>query len=403
MPENKLLSIFLDALKACAPERLVAAALSGSPPERIFVFGAGKAALGMAVGVIRARDQIAGGAVIVSSTMMEAARKGLAPHADHLRECERAGIRVIEGSHPYPDEKSVAATESLLKEAEKCASADRVIFVLSGGASALLCKPIAGVTAKEEADLLAWMYENGETIQDINVKRAELSDVKGGKLARYFKCPVKVLVLSDVNGNDLATIGSGPFHAPAQAGANVAHQIVGDGSAFARAAHSAALRLGFENVELVETPVASDVVKVAHEYAGIIRKRLTEKHQWLLVRYGEPTVYMTSKAASSPNVRGGRSQHLALLLARELAGVPRWSFLAAGSDGVDGGSEAAGAMVDGATWNAAEEAGLNPAKAIHEFDSHRIFNSLNCQVRTGPTGNNLQDLHLLVMHLVVKS
>lgn len=407
MPENKLISIFLDALKACAPERLVAAALGGESPERVFVFGAGKAALGMAVGVVRARSEIAAGAIIVSSTILETARKGFAPHADHLRECERAGIRVLEGSHPYPGEKSVAATESLLKEAAKCGPTDQAIFVLSGGASALLCEPITGVTVKEKADLLEWMYENGETIQDINRKRTELSDVKGGKLARYFKCPVKALVLSDVNGNDLATIGSGPLYTQPKAARedheNIEHHIIGDGLRLARAAAEFARQRGFENVDLVETPIASDVVKLAHEYAAIVRKRRKENQTGLLVRFGEPIVHMTNKAASVRNVRGGRNQHLALLLAQALAGVEGWSFLAAGSDGIDGSSDAAGAVVGGATWKTAENAGLNPTKAIHEFDSHRIFNLLNCQVRTGLTGNNLQDLHLLATHSAVKS
>lgn len=402
MPENALVSIFLDALKACAPERLVAQALGGESPERVFVFGAGKAALGMAAGAIRALGGTAGGAIIVPSPLLAAAREGLAPHADHLRECERAGIRVLEGSHPHPDEKSVAATEALLKKIEKCAPDDRAIFVLSGGASALLCKPIAGVTVKEKADLLEWMYENGEMIQDINRKRAELSEVKGGKLAPYFKCAVKALVLSDVNDNDLATIGSGPLYTQPKAARedheNIEHHIIGDGLRLARAVVAFARQRGFENVDVVETPIASDVVKLAHEYAATVRKRLGKSRPGLLVHFGEPTVHMSGKAAASQTARGGRNQHLALLLARELAGVGDWSFLASGSDGVDGSSDAAGAIVDGATWKAAEEAGLNPVKAVHEFDSHRIFSSLNCQVRTGPTGNNIQDLHLLLCY-----
>ncbi|MBI2604934.1 MAG: DUF4147 domain-containing protein [Deltaproteobacteria bacterium] len=399
MHENKLTSIFLDALKACDPERLVGEALSGSPPERVFVFGAGKAALGMAAGAIRARGEAAGGAIIVPSAIIKAAQEGLAPHAGHFRECERAGIRVLEGSHPYPDEKSVAATETLLKEAEKRTPADRAIFVLSGGASALLCKPIAGVTVKEEADLLEWMYENGETIQDINRKRTELSDVKGGKLARFFKCPVTVLVLSDVNGNDLTTIGSGPLYP-----SDHKHVIVGDGLRLAREAKAIADIQKFEYRELIETPVAGDVVKLAHDYAKRVREHGNGQNggEILLIRFGEPTVHMTNKAASARNMRGGRNQHLALLLARALAGVQGWSFLAAGSDGIDGSSDAAGAVVDGTTWKAAEHAGLGPAKALHEFNSHHVFDGLKAQVRTGPTGNNLQDLHLLATQPAVK-
>jgi glycerate-2-kinase len=149
---------------------------------------------------------------------------------------------------------------------------------------------------------------------------------------------------------------------------------------------------GFNDVTVEPEPVEGDVRVVAGAYAEWARHHLKKARSRLMVRFGEPTVRVEGGVKMG---RGGRSQQLALAVAREIAGWESWEFLAAGSDGRDGPTDAAGAIVDTTSWKRAQELGLDPLKHLRQFDAYGVHERLGGLLKTGQTGNNLQDLHLL--------
>ncbi len=425
---NPLEQVFRTTLERCSPDWLVSNRLEPrdanrgfaiptarfdvklAAPGHLWVFGAGKAALRMAQGALeKLGAQIRGGVIIIPDRV--------AYNGDNL-----GPIEVLRGTHPFPSEKSVAATRKLLEVAARCAPDDHALFLLSGGASALLAQPNPGVTLEQKVVVSQALMDAGASITELNTVRKHLSQVKGGRLAAHFKCGLTVLVLSDVAGNSLATIGSGPFVADGSTCADamrilesrlsepdlgggasaisqglretpktlrpIRHVLLADGHEMARVAARVARELKLMNVSLNEAPVEAGALGLAADYAATVADR---RGPLLLVRFGEPVLRITRSAAG----RGGRSQHLALALAEHLRGIPGWSFLAAGTDGIDGNSDAAGALVDGDTCKRAELAGVSVAQALARFDSYRALLAAGALLRTGPTGNNLQDLHLL--------
>ncbi|MBI3557880.1 MAG: DUF4147 domain-containing protein [Deltaproteobacteria bacterium] len=420
---HPLENIFRTTLDRCAPDWLVSSKLEPrdgdrgfaiptsrfdvklAGPGHLWMFGAGKAALRMAQGVLeKLGPQIRGGVIIMPD--------GATPPPSKL-----GPVEVMVGSHPHPTEKSLASTRRLLEIAAMCTANDHALFLLSGGASALLVSPNDGITLAEKAEVARALMDSGAPISELNTVRKHLSQVKGGRLISKFRCGVTVLVLSDVAGNSVATIGSGPFVADLttradarrilesrlsqpsirvlaaltetpQATASPRHVLLADGHEMARVAAQVAREQTTVNVILNETPIESGALGLAADYAATVADR---RQPQLLVRFGEPILRITRAQAG----RGGRSQHLALALADHLRGIPGWSFLAAGTDGIDGNNDAAGGLVDGGTCQRAEQAGVNVAQALARFDSYSALLAAGALVRTGLTGNNLQDLHLL--------
>jgi hydroxypyruvate reductase len=420
-----LTDIFREAVRACdagALVRRVLALEAGglrageahvplAPGARVLVAGAGKAAAAMAAAVEEALEgRVAGGLVVT--------KEG---HAAPTRT-----VRVLEAAHPVPDERGGRATEALLALLAPLAPEDLVVFVVSGGASALTPLPAPGLTLADVQETTRGLLAAGATIAEINTVRKHLSAIHGGQLALRTAARLLVLVLSDVLGDDLAVIGSGPcvadpssyadalaacarraaplpaaVRAHLRAGAagqrpetpkpgdprlaRVAHVLVGSFATLRDAAERAARRRGLA-VEPLAPPQEGDVGDVAAAYAARARHARPGR---LLVGGGEPTVTLPPGAG-----RGGRSQQLALLMARALRGSGA-AFLAAGSDGTDGATDAAGAVVDGATWDRAAAAGLTPAAALARCDAGPLHEALGTLVRTGPTGTNVLDLHLL--------
>lgn len=403
-----LSAIFLEALNACSAENLVLSkivSLAENESRKIWVFGAGKAAAGMARGVLKKfGSRINGGAIILV--------EGIEPELTAL-----GPIAVLRGSHPRPDQKSVDATEALLRHIALCQPGDHAFFVLSGGASSLLCRPCNGLSVQTKAELADALMACGAPIAEINTVRKHLSMVKGGQLGSLFKCTVHVLVLSDVAGDSIETIGSGPLafdsttradaeailknrlkrtvdamiETPKTVSSTIEHTVVGNGLMLAQTAAKTASKHGVGKIICESLPIEGEVRQVAQSYAQFVKDNQRDA-PLLLVRFGEPTVSM-----SSPVGKGGRNQHLALMLARELKGVGGWQFLAAGSDGIDGNTSSAGAIVDGQTWTLALNAGIDAESHLSRFDSHAVHKSLKSLINTGSTGNNLQDLHLLIL------
>lgn len=434
--------LYLDTLTRVLPEKIVYNAvepraddmgfavpaarfnvkLEPAPRSRLWVFGAGKAAVSMARGLLAKLESQVFGGIIIAPAGVEAGVDRIGP------------IRVARGTHPDPSELSIKATDELLEAAGRCSPQDHVLFLLSGGASALLCKPAQGLQFYDKLYLAQALMSAGAPIEEINLVRKHLSQVKGGQLARAFKCEVTALVLSDVASNSFEVIGSGPLYADSstvdqalailrkhfgEAGAfrfvkfmvetpkpgegvkPVRHVLLASGKTLARVCGSIA-RQKDSSLEIVvqETPVTADVELVAKEYAGRVADYQARVRQGkaavtpqLYVGFGEPTV----RTGGGRKGRGGRNQHLALLLASLLSEQPGWQFLSGASDGIDGNTPAAGAVVDGLTWGKALELGLNPAKSLENFDSSSVLGQLKATLNPGFTGNNLQDLHLLLL------
>lgn len=408
---------YREALRACSAGRLVEAALRERPPAGpVRLLALGKAASPM-----------------LASALASLGERGLDPLC-LLPEGERPppGVPAVHGSHPRPSRSSLEAGLAALAWAGRGGGRPALVL-LSGGASALAVAPAEGVPFEDKVAAAARLMAAGLTIQQLNACRKHLSRLKGGRLALALAGPVSVLVLSDVPGDDLSAIGSGPLvpdpttyqealalargagveadlpgsvRAHLQAGARgerpetpkpgdprfaaVEHRLLAGPVDLARAAAAAASRLGFQ-AEAEPAPVTGDVEAFAGRAAAWARANAGRGRRLLAVG-GEPTVRVP--AASRPD--GGRAQHLALLVARSLAGLPA-AFLAAGSDGRDGPTEQAGAVVDGETAARAARLGVDLDRALAEARSGPAAVALGAAIPRFETGTHLCDLHLLAV------
>jgi hydroxypyruvate reductase len=326
------------------------------------------------------------------------------------------GVRAFNAGHPLPDERGERATRMLLQRARALPSTARVLLCLSGGASALLAAPVDGVTLETLREATRALQNGGAPIGEINLVRRHLGAALGGKLAAATRASIDVLAISDVVGNDPAAIGSGPA-SPDPSTLDDARRVArayglsrevieaidrapetpkpGD-PIFERVSYrilaspsdlvetAARLAQGF-SVEKADTLVQGPVEEVARTLAD--RARALPPYS-LFVAAGEPTVVVSGSG------RGGRAQHLALLMARALAGSAA-AFVALGSDGSDGPTDAAGGAVDGTTWAEARALGHSPDDALASCDSHTLLSALGATLVTGATGTNLTDLLLV--------
>jgi glycerate 2-kinase len=406
-------AIWHEALTRVQAARLVSQALASEPlpPRPIRILALGKAA----------------------GPMLEAALAALGPRArDPLCVLPRGasppqGARTIAAGHPRPDAGSLSAGREILSWARAGGGAPALVL-LSGGGSALAFAPAEGLEAEAKIDAVAAVMRAGATIQSLNAVRKHLSALKGGRLgATLAPADVRVLVLSDVPGDDLSTIASGPLAAdpttyadalraveelgatlpPAarahlEAGArgekeetpkpgdprlaSVAHRLLAGPVHLARAAAEAARARGFD-AEADPAPLTGDVADVAARLAAWAR-RSAGRGRRLLALGGEPTIAVPA-AARAPD--GGRAQHLALLAAKALAGLPA-AVLAAGSDGRDGPTEQAGAVVDGATLARSVAAGVDVDAALAEARSGPACVALGAAIPRIETGTHLCDL-----------
>jgi glycerate-2-kinase len=402
---------------AVDPAALVRAWLGDHPFEttgRILVVGAGKAAARMAAGC--------------EAALGPARFHGLVIVPD---ECgvDLESIDVRFAGHPVPDGRGVAATAELCRRLDS-APGDAVLALVSGGASSLLVQPRAPLTLAEKVEVNRLLLSSGADIGEFNTVRKHLSAVKGGGLLRRSRGRrVLTLVLSDVVGNDPTIIGSGPTVpdpttfgdalgivrryaiddkiAPAalallergvrgeveetvKPGESVVAgevAIIGDNRRALSAAVDEAKRLGYEAL-LEARSLEGDTTVTARRWLRDIRGRV-EGRRRCAVAGGETTVAVHGTG------RGGRNQEFALALVELLDGAAM-CVLSAGSDGVDGPTDAAGAFVDGRTAPRALTLGLDPAVALAANDSYGFFDRLGDLFRCGPTGTNVMDIKLAV-------
>lgn len=418
-----LTDAFHAAVSAADPGRAVLPNLPPAPAGRLIVVGAGKAAEPMAQAVEQHyRELGASPAGLVIAPEPKAAHYGK--------------IRVVPASHPLPDARSVTATQQLLAQLESLSSDDLVICLLSGGGSALMNAP-DGISLAELVDLSSDLLRSGADISEINAVRSHLCRVKGGGLAAAaFPAEVVALVISDVVGDDLSTIASGPT-VPAQSTFVQALEIL-DSYGIAAPAARAALEQGRDGIrqgrpaagsavfERVQTRLvasaqasleaAAAVLTAAGYGARILSDSITGESRHAaqfhaavtcqvlrrdqplaapcaLISGGETTVTVGRSATAG---EGGRNSDFALALALELWGETRVHALVADTDGIDGTAPVAGSFVTPLLWQNAQRG--DALAAQQKFDSHGFFAQHAHQLVTGPTGTNVNDLRIILIN-----
>jgi glycerate 2-kinase len=390
--------------------------------RRVLVVGAGKASAPMAGAV----EEVLGGRVPVEGSVT--VRYG---HSAPTR-----AVRIREASHPVPDAAGVEATRAIVELLEEADTDELVVCVISGGGSALLTLPADDITLEDLQQTTDALLRSGASINEINVVRKHLDSVKGGGLARL-AAPAQVitLVLSDVVGNPLDAIASGPTvpdtstwteaaavldryglwdRVPASVAARLraglagrlpetpkpgdpifehTHTVVvGSNLVACEAAAGAAEGMGFGTLVLT-TFVEGEAREVGHVLAGVLREVDASAHPLArpccIVAGGETTVTVRGRGL------GGRNQELCLSAAHALRGLKNVMLASIGTDGNDGPTDAAGAFVDGTTLDRAATLGLDPAAYLANNDSYAFFDRLGDLIRTGPTNTNVNDLYLL--------
>jgi hydroxypyruvate reductase len=391
--------------------------------NRIFVVGAGKADAPMAQAVERVLGQhVSEGVIIV--------KEG---HGLPLK-----SIRIREASHPVPDEKGIKGAEEVLSLVSIADEKDLVICLISGGGSALLVAPAEGMSLEDKQKVTQLLLDCGAAIHEINAVRKHLSRVKGGGLARMaHPATVVSLILSDVIGDDLDVIASGPtmtdsssFDEARQvlnrykiwdrvpdsvrkhiergvngeiedtpkpgdpAFQNDSWELVGTNLQALTAARQEAERQGY-NTLILSGMIEGETSDVAMVHTAIAKEAVHSGNPLspplCVLSGGETTVTIKGKG------KGGRNQEFVLASALAIEGEKQMVILSGGTDGTDGPTDAAGAIADGETIARAREKGLDPWDYLQRNDSYPFFETLNDLLMTGPTRTNVMDVRIVLI------
>ncbi|NNF95437.1 MAG: DUF4147 domain-containing protein [Halobacteria archaeon] len=400
-PRDKLLTLYAAALEAVDGRNCVQKYLKNNDlvAKPVVLLAMGKAAAAMAAGACDVLgDRIINGLVVT--------KEG---HADiPLPDC----LTVLEAAHPVPDTRSLLAGQAVIEQVSQLPQDSQLLILTSGGASALVEALPQGIGLEELAELNRWLVGSGLSIIEMNRIRQSVSCLKGGKLAGLLKGQTAMnLLISDVPGDNPAFIASGLFYSaaptlteietlptwvvamqqqaaevtcPAQPAHDVPHHIVASNRLACEAALACARQHDWPAVyhpELLE----ADTEEVAVSLVNALDELPLGVHIW----GGETTVRLPPEPG-----RGGRNQHLALVAARHLAGRDdRW-LLAAGTDGTDGPTADAGALVDGGTIERGETEGLDVTDCLARADAGTFLEASGDLLHTGPTGTNVMDLIL---------
>lgn len=402
------------ALRDALPGAAVGQALDQivfQPGGRLILVAAGKAAWEMARAAHeRLGERIDAGVVV---TKYDYSRGPL------------GSLEIYEAGHPVPDENSYRATARALEVVSGLTEADSVLFLLSGGGSALFEQPLEGVTLDDCAEITRQLLACGADIVQINTIRKHLSAVKGGRFAQ--RCaPARVLaiVLSDVLGDSLDSIASGPcypdrstcrdveqlierYHlvipphvlpalqteTPKQLH-NVETQITGNVRALCDAAKASAEALGYRTLTLTTT--LNCEAREAGAMLASVAREIRQSGQPLgapcaVILGGETVVHLRGKG------KGGRNQELAVAAAAGIDGLPNTLIFSVGSDGTDGPTDAAGGLVTGEFAARCREKGLSIAKTLADNDAYNLLRQTDGLIVTGPTGTNVCDLTMLLV------
>ena len=293
-------------------------------------------------------------------------------------------IKHITSTHPLVSDKSVKAADALIKSLSSLKKSDYFIFFLSGGTSAMIEKPAKGMSLEEFRELSTRLLTSGIDIKELNTKRKENSDIKGGKLANLTKAKGITLVLSDVIGDDLNTIGSAPMN-----NGKIPHFIIGNNKIALKNAKKY-ISKKIKKTKIVTTTLDKNSKKATKEIAKLIKKHDKKYDKFCLLLGGETTTKVKGKG------KGGRNQELALRLMIELKANKNLSILSAGSDGIDGNSPATGAFIDHKLYKKCKEKNLNPKKYLKQSNSFTFFNKLGYDFTIGATGTNVMDFIIIL-------
>jgi glycerate-2-kinase len=431
-PRRDLEETLRAALTAVEPEAAVRSALAREGrvlraagrtfpvAGRLTLLALGKAALPMARAALGICGDLVRGGLVVT----HARPAGL----------ERLGpLRVREAGHPLPDARSLEAGRDAAALVSDVGPGDLLLALLSGGASALAALPAEGLDPGDLAATTAALLGGGASVEELNAVRKHLSAISGGRLARLAApAPVLVLALSDVPGDPLDVIASGPFApdpttfgdalaaigrrggdrvpprvvAHLERGARglipetpksgdllfggVTHLLVGNGVMAARAAAARAAALGYE-ASAIREPLRGEAREAGRKIAAWALELAATGRAACRVWHGETTVTVAGTGA------GGRNQELALAAALELDGAKGVLLASLGTDGRDGPTDAAGGVADGGTAGRIRAAGLDPAALLGDNDSNRALAAASDLLVTGPTGTNVADLVVLLI------
>ena len=347
--------------------------MASSAPTRYHVVAVGKAAAAMALGAHDALgDSIRRMLIIAKDGHLQAG-------VDDL-----PGVEIIESSHPMPDERSLRAGQRLFEFVADMPAAVLPVFLISGGASSLAEVLAPGSTLQDLRQLNATGLASAADITELNARRRTISRLKGGGLTARLKGRAALaLFVSDVPGDDPAVIGSGIL-GPVAAGADTADQVT---RRIIARIEDAMQAVGARAVDLRTWISAARFEGDADRLAVRLTHELCLSAAQVCVWGGESVVRLPANPG-----RGGRNQHLALAAARLIAGEEDLLFLAAGTDGTDGPTEDAGALVDGETCARVTVAGLDVERSLLAADSQAALAAAGDLVHTGPTGTNVGDL-----------
>lgn len=399
--------IIHEAIKASRPDEAVIRALKGKTfgDGRVYLVAAGKAAWQMAqTAAVRLGERLSAGVAVTKY--------------GHVKG-EIARVRCFEAGHPIPDENSFAATQAAFDLVSGLTPEDTVLFLLSGGGSALFEKPL--LPGGELQDITEQLLACGADIVEINTIRKRLSAVKGGRFAlACLPAHVYSIVLSDILGDPLDMIASGPAYPDTstcddavrlarQYGlrlseqawellrretpkrlSNVETSITGSVTGLCHAAVQAAEQLGYETMLLTDQ-LSCEAREAGAFLAAVGRTYRHTKKSLAFVAGGETVVHLTGKG------KGGRNQELALAAAEGIAGLPCTAICSVGSDGTDGPTDAAGGYCDGQTKEKLAGLGIRIYDVLQDNDAYHALRKTDGLIFTGPTGTNVNDVALLLI------
>jgi hydroxypyruvate reductase/glycerate 2-kinase len=431
---EKALAIYEYALTAVLPAQLIAAEVAREKNTlvvqqqrydlagyaNIFVFGSGKASVGMAKALEKILGHTIAGGLIVTNTVGQSQRIGK--------------ITVIDSSHPAPSERSVAAAEKIIAGLSSLKKNDLFIYLLSGGSSALVEKPIPPVTLQDMQRLTELLLAGSVPIGEVNTVRKHLSMVKGGRLAAATEAQGIVLVISDVIGDDLETIASAPLYcdsstykdtltilvrydlwdavpqtvrAVVQRGLSgesaetpkvpkrtIRHVIIGSNFRLMMNAKQKAESMGMP-AHIMSSRIQGEAQEVAKVLISLGKEIIETGNPFsrpvCLLFGGETTVAVRGDGT------GGRNQELCLSALKEIGTNEHIVFLSAGTDGIDGNSDAAGAVVDRSSYEKAAALQMAINDYLERNDSYSFFKKTGDLIQTGPSGTNVMDLIVMLI------
>jgi len=425
--------IFESAVQSVLPDRLITgsvvlknnelhihdAVYVLQPGTKVHVFGSGKASVGMAKSLLSLlKERVAGGIIVTNQP------------ADH----DLSPLKVVQGSHPIPDEKSIRGAELLIDGLSQLSSDDFFIYLLSGGSSALIEKPIQTITLNEMQETTRLLLHNSVPIQQVNTIRKHLSMVKGGRLGLCTQASGAVLVISDVIDDDLSVIGSGPLYhdptsftqcrkiledaglwdkisasvhtvivngekgdipeTPKKQRHSISHYLLGTNRIALDQARQTAEGSGL-NSYILTSSLAGEASEVAKTLVSLARNVSSHNEPLqppvCLLFGGETTVTVHGKG------KGGRNQELALAALAEIGKQDNILLLSGGTDGIDGNSTAAGAIADSGFFREGSRQGLSIDRFLADNNSNAFFHAVEGLLETGITGTNVMDITLLII------